>query len=189
MGVFRLILKIQIVCAVVLLVGLPAATAFNDKVCDDQKDMISCRWKIICFKDPDEPNKIIPADCAQNYTPPAPTPEPAQTGDVSAAPAEQPQTTSVRTSLEKLYYMDLRELDDDFLTPPKELANEDALAEDNERSVANKKGSATGEKAIDPKKEDTAEKSKIEKALPTSNNNGYKGRVPVEAFRKQDEYY
>ncbi len=83
-------------------------------------DRIPCLWKLTCAKDPNNPNKIIPADCAQNYK----EPEPPVVKVEEKPKAEPPK----KTPIEQLYYFDLSELEDQKLLP------DDATGEIDEES-------------------------------------------------------
>lgn len=85
-----------------------------------------CMWKLTCAKDPDQPNKIIPADCAQNWKDPEP-PKPAPV----APKAEPPKP---KTPIQQLYYFDLSELEDQKLLPDD--ASGEEVDEETERQLA-----------------------------------------------------
>ncbi|MCC6138065.1 MAG: hypothetical protein IT287_05495 [Bdellovibrionaceae bacterium] len=175
-------LKFKIYIVIISLLFVSNASAFKETDCDGLDDE-PCLWKLTCFKDPDEPNKIIPKDCAQNYKEPEPVVAPPANDSATSANDKTPPAPKEKTPLEKLYYLDRDDLGDEYLTPPKE-AREEPAEEEKERSIANKEKKES-------KGEDSAavKASKTQKAEPIPNNDEYKGRRPVDAFRKQDEYY
>lgn len=86
-----------------------------------------CMWKQVCAKDPNEPTKVIPIDCAANYKDPAPPVPP-------APPPEPPKPKVVeKTPIEQLYYVDEDSLRDQFLLP------EDATKDDFYNAVKDQK--------------------------------------------------
>lgn len=92
-------------------------------------ERIACLWKLTCAKEPNNPNKIIPADCAQNYKDPeAPAPTTAE---------KTPPPPPKKTPLEQLYYIDLSELENQKLLPD-DASGED-IDEDTENQLRGKK--------------------------------------------------
>jgi hypothetical protein len=61
-----------------------------------------CLWALACSKDPKNPNKRIPTDCAQYYKEPEPPPKAEPT-------AEKALPKKVKSALETLYYVDATE--------------------------------------------------------------------------------
>lgn len=61
-----------------------------------------CLWALTCAKDPKNPNKHIPSDCAQHYKEPEP---PAKLEPV----VENAPPKKVKSALETLYYVDAPE--------------------------------------------------------------------------------
>lgn len=93
-------------------------------------ERIACMWKLTCAKEPNNPNKIIPADCAQNYKEPqAPPPPPV----AETAPEPPPK----KTPIEQLYYFDLSELENQKLLPD-DASGEDIDEETEDRLIGKK---------------------------------------------------
>lgn len=145
-----------------LYLGTASAQSIND--CEGlQREQ--CMWKLTCAKDPNQPNKIIPADCAANYKDPAP-PAPPQPPEPPKAKAPE------KTPIEQLYYVDVDSLRDQFMLP------EDATNEDIFNAVSEEK--IENEKAL------RREKAKAEETL--KHKKPVKIDLPTE-WKVGDEYY
>lgn len=77
------------------------SSAQDLSVCDG-KGREQCLWALACAKDPKNPNKVIPSDCAQHYQEPEPPPKPEPV-------ATTPPPKKEKSPLEKLYYIDADE--------------------------------------------------------------------------------
>lgn len=100
-----------------------------------------CLWALTCAKDPKNPNKHIPSDCAQHYKEPEPPPK-------VETVVEKPAPKKVKSALETLYYVDAPEEEQEKII-------EERSRRQAERIVSEESDTPKKEKSPEPQKLDS----------------------------------